>query len=70
MMLSCCAADARPIKVGMTGRVPEGMGEDEWVELTGRYSTKSAVDPVNGQTIGFIEITEWRKIDPPRNQYE
>ncbi len=70
MMLSCCAADARPIKVGMTGRIPEGLGNDQWVELVGKYTTKTSVDPVNNQTITYIDIAEWRKIDPPRNQYE
>jgi uncharacterized repeat protein (TIGR03943 family) len=70
IMLSCCAADGRPVKVGMTGNVPDGLGSDQWVEIDGSYSTKTTVDPVNGQTIPFIDVEQWRRIDPPRNQYE
>jgi uncharacterized repeat protein (TIGR03943 family) len=70
MMLSCCAADARPIKVGMSGQTPQGLPNDQWVDVIGVYTTKSAKDPVNGQDIPFIEVIEWKQIEPPRNQYE
>jgi uncharacterized repeat protein (TIGR03943 family) len=70
MMLSCCAADARPIKVGMSGDAPVGLANDQWVEVTGVYTAKTAKDPVNGQDIPFIEVIEWKQIEPPRNQYE
>src|SRR5215207_5583918 len=58
MMLSCCAADARPIKVGMSGDAPAGLPNDQWVEVTGIYTAKTAKDPVNGQEIPFIEVIE------------
>ncbi len=70
MMLSCCAADARPIKVGMSGDAPAGLADDLWVEVTGVYTAKTAKDQVNGQDIPFIEVIEWKQIEPPRNQYE
>ncbi|GIH03181.1 membrane protein [Rhizocola hellebori] len=70
MMLSCCAADARPIKVGMSGDAPVGLPDDQWLEVTGVYTTKTAKDPVNGQDIPFIEVIQWKQIAPPRNQYE
>ncbi len=70
MMLSCCAADARAIKIGMSGRPPEGLGENQWVEVVGVYTAATAKDPVSNNEIPFIEVLEWKQIDPPRNQYE
>jgi uncharacterized repeat protein (TIGR03943 family) len=70
MVLSCCAADARPLKIAMTGNRPAGLGNDQWVELTGKFSPKTVKDPVNGQDIAYIEVLDWKPIDPPRNQYE
>ncbi len=70
MILSCCAADARPIKVGMNGAVPQGLAADSWVEITGRYSGHRGTDPVNGDEIPFIEVLEWRPVTAPAEQYE
>lgn len=70
MMLSCCAADARAIKVGMTGRPPEGLSENQWVEVVGVYTATTAKDPVSNNDIPFIDVLEWKPIEPPRNQYE
>jgi uncharacterized repeat protein (TIGR03943 family) len=70
MVMSCCAADARPIKIGMSGASPTGVKEDAWVEVTGAYTERTAVDPVNEAAIPFIEVLEWRPIDPPKGQYE
>jgi uncharacterized repeat protein (TIGR03943 family) len=70
MILSCCAADARPIKVGMNGGVPQGLAADSWVEITGRYSDQRGTDAVNGDEIPFIEVLEWRTVAPPAEQYE
>ncbi|MEV4412651.1 TIGR03943 family protein [Catellatospora sp. NPDC049609] len=70
MILSCCAADARPIKVGMNGGVPRGLTDDSWVEITGKYSDQRGTDPVNGDDIPFIEVLEWRTVPAPAEQYE
>jgi uncharacterized repeat protein (TIGR03943 family) len=70
MIMSCCAADARPIKIGMSGEGPTGTKEDTWVEVTGKYTTQTSVDPVNEAAIPFIDVLEWRAIDPPKGQYE
>ncbi|BCJ70468.1 membrane protein [Catellatospora sp. IY07-71] len=70
MILSCCAADARPIKVGMNGAVPQGLAADSWVEITGRYTAHRGTDPVNGDDIPFIEVLEWRPVTAPAEQYE
>ncbi|MEV4757915.1 TIGR03943 family protein [Micromonospora sp. NPDC049559] len=70
IILSCCAADGRPIKLGMTGEAPAGLAADSWVEVVGRYTDRSAKDPVNGEEIPYVEVESWRQIDPPKQQYE
>jgi uncharacterized membrane protein YcgQ (UPF0703/DUF1980 family) len=70
ILLSCCAADGRPLKIGMEGDPPVGVANDQWVEVVGRYSATTEHDPINGEQIPHIEVIEWRQIEPPRNQYE
>jgi len=70
MTLSCCAADARPVKVGFDGQVPTGLAADSWLEVIGRYSTKSTKDEVNDGVVPYVEVEEFKRIDAPTNQYE
>jgi uncharacterized repeat protein (TIGR03943 family) len=70
MILSCCAADGRPIKLGMAGNAPVGLPTDTWVEVTGRYTDRTGTDAVNGERIPFIDVETWVEVPPPRNQYE
>jgi uncharacterized repeat protein (TIGR03943 family) len=70
MILNCCAADAQPIKVGLTGQVPAGLQPDAWVQVTGAYTAKMIKDDVNGGPIPFIAVSRANRISPPRDQYE
>jgi uncharacterized repeat protein (TIGR03943 family) len=70
MILSCCAADARPIKVGFAGSGPSGLADDSWVEVEGTYSDQRVTDSMNGEIIPFIEVTSWRSVPAPKEQYE
>ncbi|HYN96495.1 MAG TPA: TIGR03943 family protein [Pilimelia sp.] len=70
IILSCCAADGRPIKVGMAGNGPAGLAPDSWVRVAGRYTVRTARDPVNDETIPFLDVETWEQIDPPKQQYE
>jgi uncharacterized repeat protein (TIGR03943 family) len=70
IILSCCAADGRPIKVGMSGNAPTGLPADTWVRVTGSYSDRTTKDPVNDETIPYLEVETWERIDPPKQQYE
>jgi uncharacterized repeat protein (TIGR03943 family) len=70
IMLSCCAADGRPLKIGMEGNVPEGVRDDQWIEVVGRYSATTDKDPINESEIPHIEVIEWRPIPAPQNPYE
>jgi uncharacterized repeat protein (TIGR03943 family) len=70
IILSCCAADGRPIKVGMSGNAPSGLPADTWVRVVGAYTARTAKDPVNQETIPYLEVETWERIDPPKQQYE
>jgi len=70
MILSCCAADARPVKIGLDGAVPTGLAADSWLEVVGRYTARSTKDSVNDGVIPFLDVEEARPIAAPTNQYE
>jgi uncharacterized repeat protein (TIGR03943 family) len=70
MVLSCCAADGRPIKIGMSGDVPAGLPPDTWVQILGGYSDRVEKDPVNGADVPYVDVRSWQKITPPKRQYE
>ncbi|GAA1870707.1 TIGR03943 family putative permease subunit [Asanoa iriomotensis] len=70
MILSCCAADGRPIKLGMTGNAPVDLPADTWIEVTGGYTAKAGTDPVNGERIPYVDVHTWTPIEAPRNQYQ
>ncbi|MGK5522804.1 TIGR03943 family putative permease subunit [Micromonospora sp. URMC 107] len=70
MVLSCCAADGRPVKLGLTGAAPDRLADDTWIEVTGRYSDRIARDPVNDAEIPYLDVESWRQVPAPRQQYE
>ncbi|WBB92187.1 TIGR03943 family protein [Verrucosispora sp. WMMC514] len=70
MVLSCCAADGRPVKLGLTGDVPAGLPEDSWVEVIGRYSDRLGRDPVNDAEIPYLEVESWRQVPVPKRPYD
>ncbi|GIJ35522.1 TIGR03943 family putative permease subunit [Micromonospora sediminimaris] len=70
MVLSCCAADGRPVKLGLTGDVPAGLPDDSWVEVTGRYSDRLGRDPVNDAEIPYLEVESWRQVPVPKRPYD
>jgi uncharacterized repeat protein (TIGR03943 family) len=70
MILTCCAADARPIKVALTGEVPPGLTADGWLQVIGRYSPQTVKDPVNGERIPFLTVETADSVPAPAEQYE
>jgi uncharacterized repeat protein (TIGR03943 family) len=70
MVFNCCAADAQPVKVGLAGQVPADLRADTWFNVTGTYTAQQVKDEVNGGPIPYIEISQARRIPPPRDQYE
>ena len=70
MVLNCCAADAQPVKIGLSGQLPPVLQPDSWLEVTGTYTGKQIKDPVNGGPIPFIEISQARPVPAPPEEYE
>ncbi|SDO54064.1 TIGR03943 family protein [Streptomyces sp. cf386] len=70
MALNCCAADAQPVKVALTGQVPPVLQPDTWLQVTGSYTARRAKDPVNGGPIPYIEVTEAKPAPAPKDPYD
>jgi uncharacterized repeat protein (TIGR03943 family) len=70
MVLSCCAADGRPIKIGMIGQVPGDLPPDTWIQVRGIHSERKDLDPVNRAQVPYVEVQGWQQVTAPRQQYE
>ncbi|MDQ1068859.1 TIGR03943 family putative permease subunit [Streptomyces canus] len=70
MALNCCAADAQPVKVGLTGQIPPVLKPDGWLQVTGTYTARRTKDAVNGGPIPYLEITQAKPIPTPRDPYD
>ncbi|WP_030442322.1 TIGR03943 family putative permease subunit [Actinoplanes subtropicus] len=69
IVLTCCAADGRPIKVGMTGKVPLDVPADTWIQVDGVYTAKRAKDPANNVDMAYVEVKSWEAIPEPKQPY-
>ncbi|GLY93938.1 TIGR03943 family protein [Actinoplanes sp. NBRC 103695] len=69
MVLNCCAADGRPIKVGLTGDTTVDAAPDTWVRIDGVYSSKVGKDPVNGAKVAYLEVKSWQETTEPAQPY-
>ncbi|MEU0208322.1 TIGR03943 family protein [Streptomyces canus] len=70
MALNCCAADAQPVKVGLTGKIPPVLKPDGWLQVTGTYTAKRTKDTVNGGPIPYLEITRAKPVPTPHDPYD
>ncbi|WP_329298152.1 TIGR03943 family protein [Streptomyces sp. NBC_00659] len=70
MALNCCAADAQPVKIGLSGQIPPVLRPDTWLEVTGRYTPKRTKDPVNGGLIPYLDVSSARPVPTPRDPYD
>ena len=70
MVLTCCAADGRPIKVGLTGGTPVSVPADTWVTVIGVYSGRTEKDSVNKATVPYVEVRSWQQVTAPKQPYE
>jgi uncharacterized repeat protein (TIGR03943 family) len=70
MVVTCCAADARPVKVGLTGDVPAGLKQEQWVEVTGTWLDQADHDAVNNELIPYVQVSSLHDIATPNLQYE
>jgi uncharacterized repeat protein (TIGR03943 family) len=70
IVLTCCAADGRPIKIGLSGNAPTGLPADTWVRIDGVYSSQVGKDPVNKAQIPYLQVTSWQETLAPQQPYE
>lgn len=70
LVLSCCAADARPVLVGLAVEAPVGLPDDTWVEVIGAYTERTGVDPISEATIPYLQVEHWQEVPAPSNPYE
>jgi uncharacterized repeat protein (TIGR03943 family) len=70
LVVACCAADARPIKVGLTGDVPSDLVADRWIEVVGTFTDRTDRDPVNEDVIPYLQVAETRDLPAPEQPYE
>ncbi|MFE9449031.1 TIGR03943 family putative permease subunit [Streptomyces sp. NPDC006739] len=70
MALNCCAADAQPVKIGLTGKIPPVLQPDAWLQVTGTYTARRAKDPVNNGRIPFLQVTEAKPVPTPSDPYD
>ncbi|MFI7499033.1 TIGR03943 family putative permease subunit [Streptomyces sp. NPDC049687] len=70
MALNCCAADAQPVKVALTGDIPPVLQPDTWLTVTGSYVPRESRDPVNNGPIPFLKVTTAKPAAEPRDPYD
>ena len=70
IVVSCCAADGRPIKIGLTGGPAIDVPAGSWVRVTGTHSPTRGTDPVNQAEIAYLAVEEWQPVAVPKQQYE
>ncbi|MDT5027939.1 MAG: hypothetical protein QOE61_4365 [Micromonosporaceae bacterium] len=70
MVVTCCAADGRPVKVGLAGDLPSTLKPDQWIEIEGSYVDRADKDPVNAETVPYIQVAAVRDIAAPARPYE
>ncbi|MGW2457681.1 TIGR03943 family putative permease subunit [Streptomyces sp. NPDC001761] len=70
MALNCCAADAQPVKIALTGALPPVLRPDAWLEVTGTYAPGLTHDPVNDGPIPYLLVTATRPVQAPRDPYD
>ncbi len=67
LAISCCAADARPLKVRVTGDVPS-LPEEQWVEVTGQVVPKSASE--KNSWVPSFTVESFTAVPEPVEPYE
>ncbi|WP_405733881.1 TIGR03943 family protein [Streptomyces sp. NBC_00028] len=70
MALNCCAADAQPVKIALTGKIPPVLRPDAWLEVTGGYTPERTTDPVNNGPIPYLKVTSARPVATPKDPYD
>jgi uncharacterized repeat protein (TIGR03943 family) len=68
LVITCCAADATPMKVALTGRQADRLPNDQWIQVDGRLRPGSATT-ANGYT-PTLTVSSLTTVDAPADPYE
>ncbi|MFI9813654.1 TIGR03943 family putative permease subunit [Saccharothrix variisporea] len=68
LTISCCAADASPVKTLMVGQDFTGLPNDQWVEATGKVVPGSATK--DNAYVPTFTVESLNPITPPEDTYE
>jgi len=69
IVLTCCAADGRPIKIGLDGPVAVDAAANSWVQVIGTYSSRVGKDPVSKSDVAYVTVKSWQQISEPPQPY-
>lgn len=64
-VISCCAADAQPVAVMLTGEMATNWTDDAWVRATGRFTLR----PDQPRPVPILELGALAPLEKPRNPY-
>ena len=64
-VISCCAADAQPVAVMLTGDMATNWDNDAWVRATGRFTLR----PDEPRPVPILELEALAPMPKPRNPY-
>jgi uncharacterized repeat protein (TIGR03943 family) len=70
MALNCCAADAQPVKIALTGKIPPVLQPDKWLQVNGTYTARQTKDPVNGGPIPYLRVMAAKPVPTPKDPYD
>jgi uncharacterized repeat protein (TIGR03943 family) len=70
IVIACCAADGRPIKVGLSGNAPSGVPANTWIQVIGTYTPTTTTDPINGAVVPYLQVKTWQQIAVPAEPYD
>jgi uncharacterized repeat protein (TIGR03943 family) len=63
--ITCCAADAQPVGVLVTGEGLDSLAKDTWVRISGKLATTR----VKGDDVPTIQAATVERIRPPSDPY-
>lgn len=64
-VVTCCAADARPVAALLLGNLPDHWPDDTWIRAEGRF----ILCDDNGQPVPTLEINKATRIPKPKQPY-
>lgn len=68
LVITCCAADATPMTVALTGHLASDLANNQWITVTGRLRPGSAT-AADGYTPTLL-VSALHPVNPPADPYE